>query len=100
MILPDTSIISSPVYIRKVDIKMNSVKVGNGAAMKYDASTNTWSYFMATVTNFSNQKFLFDHDGEKVTVGDSLLLDGEYNYLNVQKPLPYQSGNTERTRTT
>ena len=87
MILPDTSIISSPVYIRKVDIKMNSVKVGNGAAMKFDASTNTWSYFMATVTNFSNQKFLFDHDGEKVTVGDSLLLDGEYNYLNVQKPL-------------
>ena len=87
MILPDTAIISSPVYIRKIDINMSSVKVGNDAAMKFDAATNTWSYFMATVTNFSNQKFLFEHNGEKVTVGDSLLLDGEYNYLNVNKPL-------------
>lgn len=87
MILPDTAIISSPVYIRKIDINMSSVKVGNDAAMKFDAATNTWSYFMATVTNFSNQKFLFEHNGEKVTVGDSLLLEGEYNYLNVNKPL-------------
>lgn len=87
MFLPDTAITSSPVYIRKINITMNSVKVGNNAAMKYDANTNTWSYFMATVTNFSNQKFLFDHNGEKVTVGDSLLVDGDYNYLNVNKPL-------------
>lgn len=87
MILPDTVIISSPVYIRKIDITMSSVKVGNDAPMQFDAATNTWSYFMATVTNFSNQKFLFEHNGEKVTVGDSLLLDGEYNYLNVNKPL-------------
>ena len=87
MILPDTAIISSPVYIRKIDITMSSVKVGNGAAMKFDAATNTWSYFMATVTDFSNQKYLFEHNGEKVTVGDSLLLDGEYNYLNANKPL-------------
>ena len=87
MILPDTAIISSPVYIRKADISMSSVKVGNGAAMKFDAATNTWSYFMATVTDFSNQKYLFEHNGEKVTVGDSLLLDGEYNYLNANKPL-------------
>ena len=87
MILPDTVIISSPVYIRKADISMSSVKVGNGAAMKFDAATNTWSYFMATVTDFSNQKYLFEHNGEKVTVGDSLLLDGEYNYLNANKPL-------------
>lgn len=87
MILPDTVIISSPVYIRKADITMSSVKVGNGAAMKFDAATNTWSYFMATVTDFSNQKYLFEHNGEKVTVGDSLLLDGEYNYLNANKPL-------------
>ena len=87
MILPDTAIISSPVYIRKADITMSSVKVGNGAAMKFDAATNTWSYFMATVTDFSNQKYLFEHNGEKVTVGDSLLLDGEYNYLNANKPL-------------
>ena len=87
MFLPDTAITSSPVYIRKINITMNSVKVGNNAAMKYDAATNTWSYFMATVTNFSNQKFLFDHNGEYVTVGDSLLLEGEYNYLNLNKPL-------------
>jgi hypothetical protein len=87
MILPDTVIISSPVYIRKADITMSSVKVGNDAPMKFDAATNTWSYFMATVTDFSNQKYLFEHNGEKVTVGDSLLLDGEYNYLNANKPL-------------
>ena len=42
---------------------------------------------MPTTTNFSNQRFLFEHNGEKVTVGDSLLVEGEYNYLNVNKPL-------------
>ena len=87
MVLPDTTVTSSPVYIRRIDITMNSVKVGQGAAMKFDSKTSTWSYFMPTTTNFSNQRFLFEHNGEKVTVGDSLLVEGEYNYLNVNKPL-------------
>ena len=87
MVLPDTTVTSSPVYIRRIDITMSSVKVGQGAAMKFDSKTSTWSYFMPTTTNFSNQRFLFEHNGEKVTVGDSLLVEGEYNYLNVNKPL-------------
>ena len=77
MVLPDTTVTSSPVYIRRIDITMNSVKVGQGAAMKFDSKTSTWSYFMPTTTNFSNQRFLFEHNGEKVTVGDSLLVEGE-----------------------
>ena len=87
MVLPDTTVTSSPVYIRRIDITMSSVKVGQGAAMKFDSKTSTWSYFMPTTTNFSNQRFLFEHNGEKVTVGDSLLVEGEYNNLNVNKPI-------------
>lgn len=86
MITPDTTIISSPVYIRRIDITMSSVKLGQ-ASLKFDAATNTWSHFTPTVTNFSNQKFLFTHNGDKITVGDSVLVEGEYNTLNLNKPL-------------
>ena len=87
MIYEDSTYSAGPVFIKKVDIQMYSVKVGNNANMKYDAATNTYSYCLPTVTDFSKQKFLFNHDGEKVTVGDSLLLNGEYNVLNAQQPI-------------
>lgn len=86
MFTADSFYVAGPVYIKKIDIKMYSVKVGNNADMKYDAATNTYSYCMPVMTNFSGQKFLFNHDGEKVTLGDSVLLNGQYNVINAQKP--------------
>ena len=84
---PDTVFTSGPAKLLLVSISMSSVKTGNYLTMKYDSKTNTYSYCLPTTTDFSEQKFLFTHDGDKVTVGDSLLKAGQYNVLNASKPI-------------
>lgn len=84
---PDTVMLSEPYYFTLVSFKMRSVKTGNNLEMKYDGNTDTYTYCFPTRTDFSAQKFLFTHSGHRVTVGDSVLVEKEYNVLNVQKPI-------------
>ena len=79
--------VSKAFTVRKVSFKMNSVKVYNNQTMSFDSKSNTYSYCLPTTTDFSEQKFLFSHNGDKVTIGDSLLLNTSYNTLNASQPL-------------
>jgi hypothetical protein len=83
MITPDTTITSTPVYIRKITITLNSVMMGNNVAMRYADQVETFFYCLPTVTDFSDQKFLFNHDGDKITLGDSVLVEGQFNTINM-----------------
>ena len=84
---PDTVMVSNAVQIKRVTLRMNSVKTGNNNTMSYNKNSQTYSYCLPTTTNFSSQKFLFNHNGDKVTIGDSVLVDGQYNTLDASKPL-------------
>ena len=83
----DTVMVSDPVYFKMVSFKMRSVKIDNSLEMSFDSKTNTYSYCFPTTTRFSKHKFLLTHSGHRVTVGDSLLVDKEYNILDVSKPV-------------
>ncbi len=83
MYTSDTTITSTPVYIRKITITLNSVMMGNNVAMRYADQVETFFYCLPTVTDFSDQKFLFDHNGDKITLGDSVLVEGQFNTINM-----------------
>ena len=83
----DIIAVSKAFTVKKVTFKMNSVKVYSNQTMSFDSKSNTYSYCLPTTTDFSAQKFLFSHSGDKVTVGDSLLANSVYNTLNVSQPL-------------
>ena len=84
---PDTIMVSNAVQIKRVTFKMSSVKTSNNYSMSYNKDSQTYSYCLPTTTDFSSQKFLFNHNGDKVTVGDSVLVDGQYNTLDASKPI-------------
>ena len=84
---PDTVMLSTPVTIERVSPAMSFVRATNSQKMDYESKTRTYSMCLPTVTDFSNQKFLFNHNGDKVTIGDSLLLNGQYNTLDVRNPI-------------
>ena len=84
---PDTVLVSNAVEIMKVSFKMSSVKTGNNNTMKFNSGTQTYSYCQPTVTDFTQQQFLFTHTGHKVTLGDTLLAEGQYNTLDASQPL-------------
>ena len=84
---PDTIMVSNAVQIKRVTFKMSSVKTSNNNSMSYNKDSQTYSYCLPTTTDFSSQKFLFNHNGDKVTVGDSVLVDGQYNTLDASKPI-------------
>lgn len=84
---PDTIMVSNAVQIKRVTFKMSSVKTSNNISMSYNKDSQTYSYCLPTTTDFSSQKFLFNHNGDKVTVGDSVLVDGQYNTLDASKPI-------------
>ena len=86
LVCPDTVILSNPVNVLKVSIAMSSVKLSTTKSMNFDGNM-TYSYMLPTVTDFTAQKFKFKHNGDKVTVGDSLLVEDDFNVLNVSKPL-------------
>jgi len=81
------SLLSDPVYIKKVNVAMTSVKTGNNATMKYSPSIKTYSYCLPTTTDFRSQKFMFIHNGDKAVVGDSIMKEGEYNILDANMPI-------------
>jgi len=87
VIYDDIIAVSNKFTVKKVSFKMNSVKVNSNVTMSFDSKSNTYSYCLPTTTDFSAQKFMFSHSGDKVTVGDSLLVSGTYNTLNVSQPL-------------
>ena len=84
---PDTVVVTEPALLKKVSFKMSSVKTGNNLSMKFTSSTSTYSYCLPTTTDFSAQKFLFTHTGDKVTVGDSVLENYKYATLDASKPI-------------
>ena len=86
LVCPDTIIQSNPVNVLKVSIAMSSVKLSTTKSMNFDGNM-TYSYMLPTVTDFTAQKFKFKHNGDKVTVGDSLLVEDDFNVLNASKPL-------------
>ena len=83
---PDTVMLSTPVRIERVSCTMSFVRTTGSKKMDYNDNARTYSYCMPTVTDFSQQEFLFSHDGDKITIGDSLLLTGKTNILDARKP--------------
>ena len=72
-----------------MQVALTKVQYGNKSeVMNYDRNTLTFSWCVPAVTDFSDEKFFFTYSGDKITVGDSVvLIDNKYNRLNVQKPL-------------
>lgn len=83
---PDTVMLSTPVRIERVSATMTFIRTTGSKKMDYNSNAKTFSYCFPTVTDFSKQEFLFSHDGDKVTIGDSLLLTGQVNILDASKP--------------
>ena len=82
------TIISSPVQLLlKVNFNMRSVRTSDGLTMSYDGDTKTYSGCLPTVTDFSTQKIIFFHNGDYLTVGDSILQNNQINILDVSKPI-------------
>ena len=80
--------LSSPrVLIKKVAFRMKAVYADNNQKMDYSMGTSTYSLCLPTTTDFTARKFRFDHTGDKVTIGDSLLLNNAYNTLDVSNPV-------------
>lgn len=80
--------LSSPrVLIKKVAFRMKAVYADNNQKMDYSMGTSTYSLCLPTTTDFTARKFKFDHTGDKVTIGDSLLLNNAYNTLDVSNPV-------------
>lgn len=86
LVCPDTVILSNPVNVLKVSISMSSVKLSVSKSMAFDGKM-TYSFLLPTVTDFSGQKFRFKHDGDKITCGDSVLVEDDYNTLDANKPI-------------
>lgn len=87
---PDTTVVAPGVInIKKVQVALTKVQYGNKSeVMNYDRNTLTFSWCLPAVTDFSDEKFFFTYSGDKITVGDSIVLeDNKFNRLNVQKPL-------------
>ena len=80
---PDSVLMSNRVNLKRVTIDMTSVKLGN---QKLSLSGNTFSGCLPTVTDFAHAQFMFAHDGDKVTYGDSVLVNKEFNVIDARKP--------------
>lgn len=83
---PDTVVSSQSVNIRKVAISMKSIKFGNDLTMKFDSTRNAYTCRVAYSNDLKNAQFLFDHDGDRIMIGDTLLTEGQYNTLDASKP--------------
>lgn len=84
---PDTVMVSAPVYLKRATFSMSSVKLASGINLKYSSDTYTYSYCLPTTTDFTGARLLFTHTGDKVTIGDSVLAEKEYNLLDLSKPV-------------
>ena len=86
---PDTTLMTSAVKIKKVSFNMRSVKTGGGQSLTLDSKTNVYSYCYPTTTDFSSQKMIFFFNGDKITIGDSIITSGKYYILDISKPLSF-----------
>ncbi|MBO7415564.1 MAG: CotH kinase family protein [Bacteroidaceae bacterium] len=82
---PDTLLTAGPALVRLVNLKISAVKTGSNTVMKYDQASNTYYYCFPTQTDFSAQRFLFSHNGDKTTIGDSVLALKTYNLLDARE---------------
>ncbi|MBR4842312.1 MAG: CotH kinase family protein [Bacteroidaceae bacterium] len=84
---PDTTILSSPVEIRKITFKMNNIKIGSDYDMKYDAENMTY-YVEMPLTDFSDVKLRFNFTGgDSITVGNSSYFNAKYYHFNLNEPI-------------
>ena len=86
---PDTTVVAPGcVNIKKVSFSMIKVTYGKTSKeLKYNSTTMTYSWCLPAVTQFGIQRFFFEHSGDKITLGDSVLTEGVYNKLDVTKPI-------------
>jgi len=88
VVCADTTMTTTPINVKKVSITMQSIKVNDNLAMRYDSASNTWTCRIAPTADFSAQKFRFEHDGDIVTLGDTLqLAAGQSHTLDLSKPV-------------
>ena len=85
--LPDTVLKSSVVEIQKVSFKMLSIRTSS-QALDFDSKTNVYSYCLPpSGNNYSGQKLMFIHSGDKLTLGDSVLEKSKFIPLDLTKPI-------------
>ena len=82
----DTTMLSTPVELKKVSFGMQSVRTGNDLLMNYNHGNGTYSYYLPEVTDLTSQRFLFTHNGHKVTLDGNVLNDNVYNVIDASKP--------------
>ena len=87
MTVPDTTVSSTPVTIKRVSFEMTSVLLNNGKKMQFNSTTKTYSFCLPTVTDFSTSKFKFTHTGDKLMLGDTVLVNDAYNVIDASKPV-------------
>lgn len=85
---PDTTMISDRVDIKRVTMTMTQVKTDNDVIMNYNEKVNTYYVFRPDLKiDYKSQKFMFSHDGDKVTIDGKVMIEGEYNTVDASKPL-------------
>lgn len=79
--------VSNAVTLRKVTLKMRSVRVTGCGALKYDSKMNLYSACLPTTTDFSALRVLFGYTGDSVTAGGKRMEDSKYNTLDISDTL-------------
>lgn len=86
LVLKDQYVQSEPIILRKVDLTLNTVTMGNGKTMTFDENTNTFKYTLPSVTTrFDSQTMTFAHAGDMICIGDSVLSDTVSHKLDFSK---------------
>lgn len=85
---PDTTMTSAPFNLKRVSFSLNEIRVLNGPTVSL-SKDKVASYVLPAVTNFTGQRIRFIHNGDNLTVGDSLLdkRTSRYNILDLNEPL-------------
>ena len=86
--LTDTTLHSSAVEIKKVSFKIRSIKTSGGQDFTFDNKTNVYSFCNPATTDFSKQKIFFFFNGDKITIGDSIIItSGKNHTLDLSNPV-------------
>ena len=80
----DIIAISNTFTLKKVTIKMKSIRITGGETMKYDSKSHIYSACLPTTTDFSAQRMMFTYTGDSVTVAGKRVTDGKYNSLDAR----------------
>ena len=75
----DTTVYSDLIELKKVAFGMTSAR-SSGKSMSIDQTNRICTYNYSGIRDLSNISFVFEHDGDKLTYGDSILADQLHHF--------------------